>query len=221
MKPLQTQLDAIRARIADASDILTRRERSVKRAERNLEIAEYDLAELENERDKLLIASWGDKPNWQAIFDLVNASPAMYEYKQKWVKEKGLHSTGMYNCETNQGGFSVGFTTTTEVELNQNISMVEFVMQYLRTNRKNEKTMIVYNVPTEDCCHNFVLNTKTGKYGITTDQYMSRSSVNEFSTLAEALRYLQSISDTDIIPEAECFSSSLLPEEPQSDEKYD
>ena len=28
MKPLQTQLDAIRARIADASDIVTRRERS-------------------------------------------------------------------------------------------------------------------------------------------------------------------------------------------------
>ena len=219
MNSLQTQLDAIRARIADASDIVTRRERSVKRAERNLEIAEYDLAELQNERDKILIASWGDKPNWQVIFDLVDASPAMYEYKQKWVEEAGLHSTGMYNCETKQGGFSVGFTTTTQEELNQNIRMVEFIMPYLRPDRNNEKALIVYNVPGDDCCHNFVLNTKTGKYGISTDRYMSRFSVDEFPTLAEALRYLQSISDTDIIPDAESFPGSLLPEECQPDDE--
>lgn len=83
MIQLQTQLDAIRERIADAQDIVTRRERSVKRAERNLEIAEENLAELQNERDELLIASWGDIPNWQVIFDLVNPSPAMYEYKER------------------------------------------------------------------------------------------------------------------------------------------
>ena len=209
---LQTQLDAIRERIAEAKDIVTRRERSVKRAERNLEIAEDNLAELQNERDELLIASWGDKPNWQVIFDLVDPSPAMYEYKEKWVREKGLHSTGMYNCQTNQGAFSVGFTTTSVHELNQNIRMVEFVMQYLRADRKNEKTMIVYNVPTDNCCYNFVFNTGTGKYGITTDSFMSRSSISEFSTAEEALRYLQSISDTDIVPESESLPGSGISE---------
>ncbi|MEH5573111.1 hypothetical protein PO590_13640 [Raoultella ornithinolytica] len=209
---LQTQLDAIRERIAEAKDIVTRRERSVKRAERNLEIAEDNLAELQNERDELLIASWGDKPNWQVIFDLVDPSPAMYEYKEKWVREKGLHSTGMYNCHTNQGAFSVGFTTTSVHELNQNIRMVEFVMQYLRADRKNEKTMIVYNVPTDNCCYNFVFNTGTGKYGITTDSFMCRSSISEFSTAEEALRYLQSISDTDIVPESESLPGSGISE---------
>ncbi|MEH4661079.1 hypothetical protein [Phytobacter diazotrophicus] len=212
MNHLQTQLDAIRERIAEAKDIVTRRERSVKRAERNLEIAEDNLAELQNERDELLIASWGDKPNWQVIFDLVDPSPAMYEYKEKWVRKKGLHSTGMYNYQTNQGAFSVGFTTTSVHELNQNIRMVEFVMQYLRADRKNEKTMIVYNVPTDNCCYNFVFNTGTGKYGITTDSFMSRSSISEFSTAEEALRYLQSISDTDIVPESESLPGSGISE---------
>lgn len=212
MIQLQTQLDAIRERIADAQDIVARRERSVKRAERNLEIAEENLAELQNERDELLIASWGDIPNWQVIFDLVNPSPAMYEYKEKWVREKGLHATGMYNCNTNQGAFSVGFTTTSEHELHQNTRMVEFVMQYLRADRNNEKTMIVYNVPTDNCCHNFVFNAGTGKYGITTDSYMSRRSITEYSTAEEALRYLQSISDTDIVPEPESLPGSVISE---------
>ena len=210
MVQLQTQLNAIHERIAEAQNIVARRERSVKRAERNLEIAEDNLAQLQNERDELLIASWGDIPNWQVIFDLVNPSPAMYEYKEKWVREKGLHAGGMYNCHTNQGAFSGGFTTTSEHELYQNIRMVEFVMQYLRTDHNNEKTMIVYNVPTDNCCHNFVFNTGTGKYGITTDSYMSRSNITEFSTAEEALRYLQSISDTDIVPEPESLPGAVI-----------
>lgn len=210
MVQLQTKLDAINERIADAQDIVKRRERSVKRAERNLEFAEDNLAELQNERDELLIASWGDIPNWQVIFDLVNPSPAMYEYKNKWVREKGLHAAGMYNCNTNQRGFSVGFTTTSEHELHQNIRMVEFVMQYLRADHNNEKVMIVYNVPNDNCCHNFVFNTQTGKYGITTDSYMIRRSITEYSTAEEALRYLQSISDTDIVPEPESLPGSVI-----------
>ena len=210
MVQLQTQLNAIHERISDAQNIVARRERSVKRAERNLEIAEDNLAQLQNERDELLIASWGDIPNWQVIFDLVNPSPAMYEYKEKWIREKGLHAGGMYNCHTNQGAFSVGFTTTSEHELHQNIRMVEFVMQHLRADRNNEKVMSVYNVPTDNYCHNFVFNTETGKYGITTDSYMSRRSITEYSTTEEALRYLQSISDTDIVPEMESLPGPVI-----------
>jgi len=210
MVQLKTQLNAIHERIADAQDIVKRRERSVKRAERNLEIAEDNLAQLQNERDELLIASWGDIPNWQVIFDLINPSPTMYEYKEKWIREKGLHAVGMNNCNTNQVAFSVGFTTTSEHELHQNIRMVEFVMQYLRADRNNEKVMIIYNVPTDNCCHNFVFNTETGKYGITTDSCMSRLSITEYSTAEEALRYLQSISDTDIVPERESLPASVI-----------
>jgi hypothetical protein len=94
MVQLQTQLNAIHERIAEAQNIVARRERSVKRAERNLEIAEDNLAQLQNERDELLIASWGDIPNWQVIFDLVNPSPAMYEYKEKWVRKKAFTRAG-------------------------------------------------------------------------------------------------------------------------------
>lgn len=209
MITLQTQLDTIQERIANAQDIVARRERSVNRAERNLEIAEDNLAELQNERDKLLIASWGDKPNWQVIFDLVDPSQAMYEYKEKWIRKKGLHAAGMYNCDTNQGAFAVGFSTTSEYELNKNVRMVEFVMQYLRADRNNDKTMIVYNVPTDDCCFNFVFNTVTRKYAVTTDSYMCRRSIIEHSTLEQALRYLQSISDTDIVSEPENLPDSL------------
>ena len=88
--------------------------------------------------------------------------------------------------------------------------MVEFVMQYLRADRNNEKVMIVYNVPNDNCCHNFVFNTGMGKYGITTDSYMSRSNITEFSTAEEALRYLQSISDTDIVPEPESLPGAVI-----------
>lgn len=62
----------------------------------------------------------------------------MYEYKEQWAGEKGLRTAGMYNCNTNQGAFSVGFTTNSEHELHQNIRMVEFVMQYLRADRNKK-----------------------------------------------------------------------------------
>ncbi|HBC9085955.1 TPA: hypothetical protein KE767_000880 [Citrobacter koseri] len=51
------RINTIDKQISDASDVISKRERSVRRAERNLEIAEDYLAELENQRDELIIAN--------------------------------------------------------------------------------------------------------------------------------------------------------------------
>lgn len=72
------RINAINKQISNACVVISKRERSVKRAERNLEIAEDHLADLENQRDDLIIASWGDTPNWQGIFGMSeDASSAM------------------------------------------------------------------------------------------------------------------------------------------------
>ncbi|EIW7797206.1 hypothetical protein MH329_003365, partial [Salmonella enterica] len=60
--PTGENIKAIEKLISDASEVIAKRERSVRRAERNLEIAEDHLADLENQRDELVIASWGDAP---------------------------------------------------------------------------------------------------------------------------------------------------------------
>jgi hypothetical protein len=39
---------------------------------------------------------------------------------------------------------------------------------------------------------------------------MSRRSITEYSTAEEALRYLQSISDTDIVPELESLPGPVI-----------
>ncbi|UYK96254.1 hypothetical protein [Pantoea stewartii] len=210
MKYVQNKIDLQNSKILDADieaaeNTVKRRERSLKRAERNLEQAECQLSELYNQRDILVIKSWGDEPNWQAIFDISNPTPAMYEYQQYWIAKKGLIKSGMLHCETNQTVFSVGFKTTTAAELASKIAMVEFLMTYIRTSKRNEKSMLIYNVSADECCHSFVFNTKTKLYGIATDHFMSRKEIKEFSRLDAALSYLQSISDTDIVSEPDAL----------------
>jgi len=204
MKYVQNKIDLVDSEILDsdieaAENTLKRRERSVKRAERNLEQAECQLSELYNQRDITLILSWGDEPNWQAIFDISDPTPAMYEYQEYWIGQKGLIKSGMRHCETNQVVFSVGFETTTTAELAKNIAMVEFVMQYIRAGENNEKLMSIYNPPTKECCYSFVYNTHTNLYGILTESFMRRVDLKEFDQLETALAYLQSISNTDIV----------------------
>ena len=83
---MKGRINAIDKQISDAGEVISKRERSVRRAERNLEIAEDHLAELENQRDELIIASWGDAPNWQGIFGMSeDASSAMRAYREKYI----------------------------------------------------------------------------------------------------------------------------------------
>lgn len=62
---ISESIEATEKLIRDACDVISKRERSVRRAERNLEIAEDHLADLEDQRDELIIAGWGDAPNWR------------------------------------------------------------------------------------------------------------------------------------------------------------
>ncbi|WP_407579016.1 hypothetical protein [Citrobacter koseri] len=197
-----SELTAILQRIAEAQKVITRRKRSVQRAEHNLEEAEYLLAALEDERDEHLIAGWGDAPNWHAIFSAYEPTPALQAYRDKWVSTvPGLRTTGYNNIETRQAVFAICFETSTQAELMQTVRMVEFVMPYLHADSRGEKTMMIYNVPAQDCSHSFVFNTRTGQYGIGTDRYMHRDETQSFPSLEAALRHLQSMSDTDIVPE--------------------
>ncbi len=210
MKYVQNKIDLLNSERLDADieaaeNTVKRRERSVKRAKRNLEQAECQLSELYNQRDILVIKSWGDEPNWQTIFDISNPTPAMYEYQEYWIEKKGLTKSGMLQCDTNQIVFSVGFKTTTAAELANNIAMVKFVMQYIRPSKRNEKAMIIYNVPADECCHSFIFNTETNLYGIATDRFMSRKEIKEFDQLEAALAYLQCISNTDIVSEPDAL----------------
>ncbi|MGG6108187.1 hypothetical protein [Pantoea sp. Fr+CA_20] len=210
MKYVQNKIDLLNSERLDADieaaeNTVKRRERSVKRAKRNLEQAECQLSELYNQRDILVIKSWGDEPNWQAIFDISNPTPAMYEYQEYWIGQKGLIKSGMRNCETNQVVFSVGFETTTSAELAKNIAMVEFVMQYIRAGESNEKLMSIHNLPTKECSYSFIYNTHKNFYGILTESYMRRVSLKEFDQLETALAYLQSISNTDIVNEPDAL----------------
>lgn len=191
--PINERITTINELIYAASEVISKRERSVRRAERNLEIAEDHLAELENQRDELIIESWGDTPNWQGIFGMnEDTSSAMRAYRDKWVSTvPGLRLTSFGNIYTGQSVYGIGFMTRSEAELEQKIRMVEFVMPYLLADERKEKALMIYNYPAVDCCHSFVFNTETGKYGIATDQFMSRQNTMEFASLESALRHLQ------------------------------
>ncbi|AUO67264.1 hypothetical protein WM46_22520 [Citrobacter freundii complex sp. CFNIH2] len=190
---MKGRINAIDKQISDAGEVISKRERSVRRAERNLEITEDHLAELENQRDELIIASWGDAPNWQGIFGMSeDASSAMRAYREKWISTiPGMRLTSYGNIYTGQSVYGIGFTTKSETELEQTIRMVEFILPYLLADERKEKALMIYNYPAMDCCQSFVFNIETGKYGIATDRFMSRQETMEFPSLEGALRHLQ------------------------------
>lgn len=206
MNPEPSKLSDILRHIAEAQKVITRRKRSVQRVEHNLEEAEDLLAAQENERDDQLIADWGDAPNRHAIFSTCEPTPALQTYRDKWVSTvPGLRTTGYHNVETRQAVFAICFETSTQAELMQTLRMVKFVIPYLHADSRGEKTMMIYNVPAEDCSRSFVFNARTGKYGIATDRYMHRMETQEFTSLEAALHHLQSISDTDIVAEPDAL----------------
>lgn len=97
MKNLHSKINLLDSERDTDIQTVERRERSVKRAERNLVQAEWPLYELYIQRDILVIKSWGDKPNWQAIYYISAPIPI-----KKNVR-KGIYAERRKNPETYHG----------------------------------------------------------------------------------------------------------------------
>lgn len=202
MQYLETKLNGVNRRIAEANEIVKKRRRSVRRAECNLEHAENEAYSLCCERDSILIESRENKPDWPSIFDSDdNETHVMREYNLAWIKQAGLNLNGCYNITTKQRGFAVSFSSNSPAELQLKIQVVEFTLKYLKSDERDEKVMSVFNLGNEDCAWSFFSNQSTGKFGLAKERWGSRVSQTEFDSLYECLSHIQSLSDTDIIPE--------------------
>jgi len=202
MQYLETKLNGVNRRIAEANEIVKKRQRSVRRAERNLEEAENDAYSLYCERDSVLIESWGNKPDWPFIFESDdNETHVMREYKLAWIEQAGLTLNGCYNINTKQRGFAISFSSNSSAELQLKIQMVEFILRYLKASERHEKVLSVYNLGDEECAWSFLGNQNTGKFGLAKERWGSRVSQTEFDSLHDCLSHIQCLSDTDIIPE--------------------
>ncbi|MDE9487546.1 hypothetical protein [Xenorhabdus bovienii] len=209
MQYLDTLLYDVKRRIAEAQKIVQKRRRSVRRAERNLEQATDELYSLRCEHDSTLIESWGDKPDWQFIFDSNEGEThVMVDYKKAWIERTGLTLDGGYNLCTKQRGFAITFDSNSPAELHLKVQMVEFILKHLKTDKSNEKTLSVFNLPDEDCAWSFFSNQKTGKYGLAKERLGRRISNTEYDSLHTCLSHIQSLSNTDIIPETQLLENN-------------
>ncbi|MBU9822981.1 hypothetical protein J1782_24110 [Rahnella sp. BCC 1045] len=217
MQYLETKLNGINRRIAEANEIVKKRHRSVQRAERNLEHAQNEAYSLFCERDSILIESWGNKPNWPSIFDSDdNETHVMREYKLAWIEQAGLNLNGGYNINTKQRGFAISFSSNSPTELQQKIQLVKFTLEYLKSDERDEKVMSVFNLGSEDCAWSFFSNRSTGKFGLAKERWGHRVSQTDFDSLHDCLNHIQSLSDTDIIPENTHLSMPAMKGETQS-----
>lgn len=201
MSSIETRMSVLQLRVKEAEDTVKKRKRSVFRAERNLENAKNDLYAIRNEYDRALITSW-DKPDWGFIFDYDDTeTDVMSEYKRTWIQQAGLRSGG-YNPETGQRMFCITFSSNSELELSMKIKMVEFILEYLKSDGKGEKYLYVGNIRSdEDCAWGFVSNQEKGEYEFIKMKCSSRSSIAVFASLCECLSFIQNASDTDTTPE--------------------
>ncbi|MDB6373975.1 hypothetical protein [Photorhabdus bodei] len=115
--------------------------------------------------------------------------------------------SGGYNPCTGQREFAVSFSSNSPAELHLKLQMVEFTLRYLKVNDRNEKTISIFNLPNEDCAWSLVSNQTTGKFGLVKEIWGARNSFTEFDSLLNCLSYIQSLSDTDIIPESQLLAN--------------
>lgn len=154
------------------------------------------------ERDTMLIQSWENKPDWPFIFNSDdNETRVMREYKLSWIEQAGQSLNGCYNISTKQRGFAISFSSNSPAELQLKLQMVEFILTYLKTDERHEKILSVYNLGDEDCAWSFFCNQNTGKFGLAKERWGSRVEQVVFDSLYDCLIHIQSLFDTDIIPE--------------------
>ncbi|WP_261643096.1 hypothetical protein [Erwinia mallotivora] len=202
---IESRLGLLKSQLREATEKINKAERSVKRAEKKLEDAEYLHDCIVQEIDRELINSWNGNPDWNILLeDSELHSTLLYEYTNSLFERMGVNSC-CKNINTKQRAVNIFFETTSDDELMKKERAVAFLSNYI-TSHKGKKSFSVSNTKEDDCAYGLVIDSdeRQGvvKFYVEKMTWGSVDHSSSFHNLNAALRHIQlNVCSTDLIPD--------------------
>lgn len=194
MKNLQNS--SLEERIKIAKRNVTRKEKSVEKAEENLSVATNELYALKCERDYYYIQSLKGVPDWELIFAYkAGQTQIINEYRKNAFDSKGIEMHGSYSSDTMQHNLSIFFETNDKSEVNSYIPKIEFIFQHLKFKKNNIKCIMVRNMLDRDCIWELEYSGDSKLFSIVKTAYHRERERYSFTTLDAVLEKTQSMSN--------------------------
>ncbi|WP_210524037.1 hypothetical protein [Pantoea ananatis] len=201
---IESRLTVLRSQLSDAIDQIHKAEKSVKRANKKLEDAQYFHDSIIHEIDCELIKTWAGNPDWNVLLeDSELHSMFMYKYTNSLLEKMGVASDTV-NLHTRQRGINIYFETTEDKELTKKQKAVEFLSRYIIPH-EGRKSFYVTNIKENDCAYQLNISNheseKTSRFYVEKMVWGSVSHSRAYKTLRDALEHIQlNVCRTDLTP---------------------
>ncbi|ENU2134706.1 hypothetical protein ACE60T_005075 [Salmonella enterica] len=198
-KETATQLALLEAELAAARKVTARCRAAVEKAEKRHEAAEEAQADVQYRYDCVLVASWGDTPDWLTLLDGdEDRSSVMYELACEGLERLGL-STSMINMETGQRVVWLGFRTDSEDELQQKLRGVQFILPFVKAGLNGQREISISHPQRDKFALSLMVDAGTQAVSVMKRVYGREKERTGFPGLEAALRHIRNIhSDTSI-----------------------
>lgn len=198
-KETATQLALLEAELAAARKVTARCRAAVEKAEKRHEAAEEAQADVQYRYDCVLVASWGDTPDWLTLLDGdEDRSSVMYELACEGLERLGL-STSMINMETGQRVVWLGFRTDSEDELQQKLRGVQFILPFVKAGLNGQREISISHPQRDKFALSLMVYAGTQAVSVMKRVYGREKERTGFPGLEAALRHIRNIhSDTSI-----------------------
>ncbi|EHI4417069.1 hypothetical protein J9J79_003975 [Salmonella enterica] len=198
-KETATQLELLEAELTAARKVTARYRIAMEKAEKRHGAAEDAQAVAQYRYDRALVASWGDTPDWMTLLDGdEDRSSVMYELAREGLERLGL-GTSMINMETGQRVVWLGFSTDSEVELQQKLHGVQFILPFVKAGSQGQREISICQPRRDKFALSLMVDAQTQAVSVMKRVYGREKERTGFPGLEAALRYIRDIhSDTSI-----------------------
>lgn len=209
-KQIADRLESLNNALKAQKEIVKKKERSVKRAEKNLGAEKEVHYSLLCERDLALVQSWGNNPDWSVLLNGgSDYSRIICNLASAAIKKLGLSTFGI-NIDTNQRALFIHFESSSDGERQQIKEGIQFISRHLLPNNNGRKAVCVSSDTPFDYALHLEFDAQGENYYLVKSEYAQTIERIPFTTLDNALAYIQQhLSGLDYIEPAKDLLESI------------
>jgi hypothetical protein len=192
LKSILNRLEVLNKALAEQSEIVIKRKKSVERSKKKLEREESNYYEIQQQRDVALVESWGDTPDWKVLLDGGESyGMLIFQLGTEAVMSLGLHLSGI-NLDTKQRGLYFSFESNSSHELKTVQSGIEFILPYITANESGKRIISVGHPNEQDYAIALEIDKEESNFCLLKLRYQREECRESFGSLYDALSYVQS-----------------------------
>lgn len=192
-KGLGSRLEILNSELERQSKEVQKASASVSRAEKRLDREVNRYYGIQYERDVALVESWHGVLDWEVLLsNSENYSSYIYDLGNEVIERIGLLFWGI-NAETEQRGVFIGFDSGSDVELNGALNGISIIEPHLKRGELGLKSIGIRHPSSSNFALCLLFENSKGKCFLRKSVHCANAGDQEFSSLREALLYVQKI----------------------------